>query len=201
MRIGKVVVGYASLGVLSTAVVWVLRDGRPWAHPHPWLSLPLWQAWLTSLVLGVVLALAVIVSSRVMVSRTTWARRLHLELRPFAQHLRPIDMVLLAVFSSLGEELLFRSLFTPMLGVIISSVLFGLAHQIPGPSRWVWVIWASLVGLALASIFAATGILAGCMLAHALVNGVNLCFLKEHDPNPRVPRLGGLFSSQPAPRT
>jgi membrane protease YdiL (CAAX protease family) len=55
-------------------------------------------------------------------------------------------------------------------------------HQLPGPSRWIWVSWAFLVGLALGALFELTGSLLGPLAAHALVNGVNLSFLKNHDP-------------------
>jgi membrane protease YdiL (CAAX protease family) len=39
-----------------------------------------------------------------------------------------------------------------------------------------------LVGLALGALFELTGSLLGPLAAHALVNGVNLSFLKNHDP-------------------
>jgi membrane protease YdiL (CAAX protease family) len=91
---------------------------------------------------------------------------------------------MLAGLSSLGEELLFRGLLTPYFGVLGSAALFGLAHQIKGRSRWVWVAWASAVGLALGAIFAATGTLVGPLLAHAIVNAANLAYLRDHDPSP-----------------
>ena len=80
--------------------------------------------------------------TRIAVARFDWARRLHGELRPVAKDLSLGHVVILAGLSSLGEELLFRGLLTPVAGVIGSAVLFGLAHQIKGPSRWVWSGWA-----------------------------------------------------------
>ena len=65
------------------------------------------------------------------------------------------------------------------------ALLFGLVHQLPGPSRWVWAGWAFGVGLVLGIIFQLTGSLLGPLAAHALVNGVNLTFLKHYDPAPR----------------
>jgi membrane protease YdiL (CAAX protease family) len=78
--------------------------------------------------------------------------------------------------------LLFRGLFQPWIGLWPQAILFGLLHQLPGPSRWIWVSWAFLVGLALGALFELTGSLLGPLAAHALVNGVNLSFLKNHDP-------------------
>jgi membrane protease YdiL (CAAX protease family) len=99
----------------------------------------------------------------------------------------------LAVLSSTGEELLFRGLAQPYLGLILQALVFGLLHQMPGPSRWIWVTWASLVGLGQGIIFQLTGSLVGPLLAHALVNGLNLAYLKHHDPNPPRSPLGGLL--------
>ncbi|AUX47144.1 hypothetical protein SOCE26_086560 [Sorangium cellulosum] len=175
--------GYLVLAVLATSLALVLRDGAPWIHPSPWLRLPLWAALLSSAVLGFTLAAVVVLMTRIAVARFTWARRLHAELRPVARDLSLSQVLLLAGLSSLGEELLFRGLLTPLLGVPLSALLFGLAHQMRGPSRWVWVAWALVVGLGLGAIFAATGSLVGPFLAHAVVNAVNLSYLRDHDPD------------------
>ncbi|WP_437673348.1 CPBP family intramembrane glutamic endopeptidase [Sorangium sp. So ce131] len=174
--------GYLVLAVLATSLALVLRDGAPWIHPSPWLPMPFWPALLSSAVLGLTLAAVVVLMTRV-AARFTWARRLHAELRPVARDLSFGQVLLLAGLSSLGEELLFRGLLTPLLGVPLSALLFGLAHQIRGPSRWVWVAWALVVGLGLGAIFAATGSLVGPFLAHAVVNAVNLSYLRDHDPD------------------
>jgi uncharacterized protein len=137
---------------------------------------------LSSAVLGLSLALGVIVMTRVAVARFDWARRLHSDLRPVALDLSLGQILLLAGLSSLGEELLFRGLLTPLIGVAPSAILFGLAHQIRGPSRWVWAGWAMGVGLGMGVIFALTGSLVGPLLAHAVVNAVNLSYLRDHDP-------------------
>jgi membrane protease YdiL (CAAX protease family) len=68
------------------------------------------------------------------------------------------------------------------MGLLPQALLFGLAHQMPGPSRWIWVSWALLVGLALGALYAFTGSLLGPVVAHAVVNGLNLHFLKHHMP-------------------
>ncbi len=174
--------GYLVLAALAIALALVLRDGLPWIHPSPWLSLPPLAALLTSAALGLTLAAGLVVMTRVAVARFDWARRLHSELRPVALDLSLGQILLLAGLSSLGEELLFRGLLTPLLGVLLSALVFGLAHQMRGPSRWVWVGWAMAVGAGLGAIFAATGSLVGPFLAHAVVNAVNLSYLRDHDP-------------------
>jgi hypothetical protein len=101
-------------------------------------------------------------------------------------------VLVLAVLSAVGEEMLFRGLLQPYVGLGLQAVLFGLLHQMPGPSRWVWVAWAALVGFGLGAIFELTGSLAGPVVAHAVVNGMNLSFLKHHDVQPRQ-AVGGLL--------
>jgi hypothetical protein len=179
---GRISVGYALLASLATALALALRDGVPWDYPSPWVSLEPLLAQAVSCVLGLLLALVVIAGTRLSVARFSWAQHLHLELRPIAHGLLPWQVVLIAGFSSLGEELLFRGLLQPWLGVLPTAVLFGICHQIPGPSRWVWVCWATFVGLAFGAIFAATGSLLGPLLAHAVINAVNLSYLRDHDP-------------------
>ena len=176
----KVGAGYALLGTLATALALALREGMPWVHPAPWLTLGELSSVITSGAMGLVLAGLVIASTRLAVARLPAARRLHDDLRPVAQGLTLGHILLLAGLSSVGEELLFRGLLTPTLGVLASSVLFGLAHQVKGPSRWVWSGWAASVGIALGAIFALTGSLVGPLVAHAVVNAVNLIYLRDH---------------------
>ena len=177
----RVASGYALLAALATTLALVLRDEVPWVHPSPWLSLAPPVAAAVSAALGLAVAGVVVGSTRLLVGRFSWARRLHAELRPVARELTGARILVLAGFSSLGEELLFRGLLAPWLGVLGSSVLFGLAHQIKGPSRWVWAGWATFVGLAFGSLFALTGSLVGPLVAHAVINAMNLAYLRDHD--------------------
>lgn len=183
----RVAVGYALLASVATALALALRDGMPWEYPDPWFPALPAVSLVMSALLGLLLATVLIAATRVTVPRYEWARRLHLELRPVARDLTAGQILLVAGLSSLGEELLFRGLLTPTIGVLGSALLFGLAHQMKGPSRWVWVGWATVVGAALGAIFAATGSLVGPLLAHAIVNAVNLAYLRDHDPSAEGP--------------
>jgi membrane protease YdiL (CAAX protease family) len=190
-----VAVAYALLGSLAAGLAVALRNGSPFSHPAPWLNLDAPARVGTSLLLGVALAVVLVTSTRIAVDRWNWARRLHVDLRPVAKNLTLASIAIIAVLSSLGEELFFRGFLTPFLGgVVAQAILFGLAHQVSGPSRWVWVTWASLVGLCFGAIFVLTGSLVGPIVAHAIVNGYNLAFLRNHDPAPKGRRLGGLFA-------
>jgi uncharacterized protein len=171
---------YAVFGVVALALIW--PRGSPLLHPDPRLVLDVGSAHLWSLCVGLAFGSFLVVTSRITVQRFAWAQRLHLELRPFARELSTRGILVLAVLSSVCEELLFRGLLQPWIGLLPQAVLFGLLHYMPGPSRWIWAGWAFLVGLSLGALFDLTGSLIGPVIAHALVNGVNLRFLKRHDP-------------------
>ena len=187
---------YFVTGVLSAAIAWLWRSGSPLEHPEPWLVLPAETRHVYSFLLGTTFGALVAVLTRVAVQHFKWAQKLHREFRPIARSLTAVGILVLALFSAIGEELLFRGLLQPFLGLWLSAALFGFVHQMPGPSRWVWVTWATAVGLALGLIFQLTGSLVGCIAAHALINAVNLIYLKSHDPEPQRRALGGLLGQR-----
>jgi len=189
---------YALLGVLALVVADLWRNGSAFVHPEPWLSLDPTARHVYSALLGVAFGALVVACTRSAVARFGWAKGLHAALRPFARGMSPSTILVLAGLSSFGEEMLFRGLLGPAIGVIPQALLFGAAHQITGPSRWVWVAWATVVWLALGAMFQLTGSLLGPLLAHALVNALNLAYLKSHDPAPRH-GLGGLFRRERYP--
>ena len=60
-----------------------------------------------------------------------------------------------------------------------------------------WMGTAFAMGLFLSVLYALTGNLLGCVVAHVAVNAVNLQYLRDHDPNPPKPRkLGGLLATK-----
>lgn len=202
-RWGRASVAYALVALGALGLGHAFDRGSLFHYPEPWLTLAAVEAHAFSAVLGTAFAGAVVAGTRVLVTSTDWAKNLHRDLRPMTQGLDPMGVLVIAGLSSLAEELVFRGLLMPWLGawgVWLQAALFGLAHaQLTGPSRWVWVAWASLVGLALGLIFGLTGSLLGPLLAHALVNGLNLLFLQSHDTAPPRHSLGGLLAERRSP--
>lgn len=186
---------YTLLGILVLVVVHLIRGGSGFVHPEPWLSLEPEISHLYSLLFGLSFGGLVVILTRASVPRFLWAKHLHVALRPVARQMSGPMILLMAGLSAFGEELLFRGLLAPLMGVVPQALLFGLAHQIRGPSRWVWVVWATVVGLLLGGMFQLTGSLLGPIAAHALVNALNLSYLKSHDPSPQR-SLGGLLGGR-----
>jgi membrane protease YdiL (CAAX protease family) len=133
-------------------------------------------------------------TTRLLVGRVAIATRFHCELRPLTYKMSNGAIVTLAASSALGEELLFRGLLQPWIGIVLQSLIFGSLHQMRGPSRWVWVASATLMGIILGAMYACTGSLVGPLLAHALINAFNLMHLRDFDPQKEPRRLGGLLS-------
>ena len=85
----------------------------------------------------------------------------------------------LALLSSLGEEILFRGALQPSLGLVPTSILFGLAHVGPDGRIGAWSFWAAGAGIVLGFTFQETGCLWPAIAAHFLVNGVSLLSLRR----------------------
>ncbi|MBK7584890.1 MAG: CPBP family intramembrane metalloprotease [Myxococcales bacterium] len=184
---------YAFLGALSAVVAVVWRSGSPMTHPAPLLSLAEPARHTYSAMMGLTMGALLVMGTRISVGRFVWARRLHQELRPVARVMSTTGIVVLALMSAVGEEFLFRGLLQPWIGLLLQALLFGFLHQVRGPSRFVWMLWATAVGVLFGLMFQITGSLIGPIVAHALVNGLNLAYLKSHDPMPTRRALGGLF--------
>lgn len=180
------------MAVISIAVA--AGVGRPalYAHPEPWLELDVPIALLLDLLGGVLVAALAIAATRWLVRHTEWARELLTELHNRLSPLRTIEVAALALGSAVGEELLFRGLLEPSIGLWGSSLVFGLAHIGGGRSFRAWTVWAFVMGLILGAMFHATGTLLGPVIAHATINYVNLrSLLRTDDTRPaRLRPLG-----------
>ncbi|HEY8946537.1 MAG TPA: CPBP family intramembrane glutamic endopeptidase [Polyangiaceae bacterium] len=196
LRWSLLAIAYACMAGLALLVSELWMDRPAWLHPEPWFPLRGAARHAYSIACGVVLGVSVVVVTRRLVERFVWAQELARALRPFARDMTGTGIVVVAVLSSVGEELLFRGLLQPWLGIWIQALLFGVLHQMRGPSRWAWVAWASIVGLLFGAVFAATGSLLGPLCAHALINGFNLNYLQNHDPESPRRGLGGLLGQR-----
>jgi uncharacterized protein len=102
--------------------------------------------------------------------------------------LRPLvlpDIVWLGLLPGLSEELLFRGVMLPELGLnltglAISSVCFGVMH-FSSPRQWSYVIWATIVGGVFGFSAIATGNLLVPTVAHIITNLVSSSLWKLNE--------------------
>jgi hypothetical protein len=84
------------------------------------------------------------------------------------------DLVWLGLLPGLSEELLFRGVMLPAvgmnpLGVAISSLCFGVLHM-SGLKQWPYMVWATIVGILLGTSAILTGNLLVPIVAHIVTN-------------------------------
>lgn len=114
------------------------------------------------------------------------ARGLEEELARLLAPLAVAEAIALAVISAIAEELFFRGALQGAIGFLPAAVLFGLLHTGPGKGFRVWMLFALAGGLALGALVAVRGPLGGAIVAHLLVNGVNLVRLARRGASDRA---------------
>jgi len=194
-RVTWVVLGYGALGVLGATLSLAFGGGA--VTRAPWFPESRLEGLVASLVLGVAGAALAIIVTHALFRRARWARALHGELRPIVSGAGGGVIVLMALASSVGEELFFRGFLSVTAGVFLSSLAFGALHQVRGRGRIGWAASAFAMGVFLSLLYGITGQLVGCVVAHAIVNVVNLQYVRDHDPNPKPRKLGGLLERAP----
>jgi membrane protease YdiL (CAAX protease family) len=129
--------------------------------------------------LGVAVAAAIVVVSRVLDALLPIARRAGEDLYEILGPLGPGEIVFLAVASGVVEETLFRGAVQPLLGLWWTTAVFAVAHTVPKKGLVVFLpVFAAVAGLAMGWLREETGGVAAPALAHALVNGTNLAWLQ-----------------------
>ena len=83
-------------------------------------------------------------------------------------------ITVLAVSSAVGEELLFRGALQPMLGLLVTSVIFAALHGGLNPTFRLWAVFALGAGLLLGGLTLWTDNLLAAILCHLTVNYFNL---------------------------
>ncbi len=171
---------YAPLTVI--ALVWAWLGGRryAWELGAAWMNGGYPRRLLLSLMLGFALGLAVVALTRQLVARMQWARELHRELSSIVGELSPRQITWLALSSGFAEELFFRGAMQPVLGLWLTSLIFGAVHVGPKRVFVAWAMWAFVMGVLLGAIFELTGVLWGSVLAHVWINQRNMRFIHRY---------------------
>src|SRR5918998_3705123 len=126
------------------------------------------------------------------------AYRLLPTLREISEELAPrlvdgadaTSLVLVAIFSGVGEEAFFRGALQQEFGLVLASLLFGLAHVGPDRRYFVWTAWAVLAGFVFGFLYEVSGSLLAPILAHTAHNAATLLLWKRYLKGPK--KTGGL---------
>jgi hypothetical protein len=89
------------------------------------------------------------------------------------------ELLLGAAMAGFSEELFFRGMLQPAIGLPAASLVFGLLH---GPSRGLWplAVWAAGAGALLGLVHTATGNLLLPTLVHALYDAAALLYVRYY---------------------
>jgi membrane protease YdiL (CAAX protease family) len=136
---------------------------------------------VVSPLVGFAVALLVVFVSRLCVHRFDWARQLHRSFHALLGSLNGRDILILALASSIGEELFFRGALLPWLGLWASAGVFALLHIGPGLRYLPWTISAFAMGLLFGEMFNVLGDLGGPIVAHFTINYINLNYITRVD--------------------
>jgi len=115
------------------------------------------------------------------------AHRLLPTLREISEELAPrlvdgadsASLVLVSIFSGVGEEAFFRGAVQQEFGLVVASLLFGLAHVGPDRRYLVWTAWAVLAGFVFGVLYEVSGGLLAPILAHSAHNATTLLLWKR----------------------
>lgn len=169
-----------------TAVV-LLLISKAWLYFDPVELMPMRLSWIDGL-LGVGLGLAITLASGV-VYRLWPAYRQSADtyLTLVLQPLQWPDLIWLGLLPGLSEELLFRGVMLPAigmnsLGIAVSAASFGVLH-LSSLQQWTYVVWATAIGLVLAIAAVLTGNLLVPIVAHTVTNLVSSAVWKLRQPS------------------
>ena len=159
-----------------TAVV-LLLVSKAWLYFDPVELMPVRLSWTDGL-LGVGLGIAITLASG-LVYRLWPAYRQSADtyLTLVLQPLQWPDLIWLGLLPGLSEELLFRGVMLPAigmntLGIVVSAASFGVLH-LSSLQQWTYVVWATAIGLVLAIGAVLTGNLLVPIVAHTVTNLVS----------------------------
>ncbi len=187
-RVTVATVVYFALAAVAT--VGCALAGRSAWHTAETLGGARWISLPAALAAGSLTGLAAVAVTQRFARHTRWGRTLTSELASALTGLEPRAILWLALSSAFGEELLFRGAIQAGMvdhggapqGLLLASLLFGLAH-VPANRRMVpWTVMAAAMGLVFGALYLWTGEILAPIAAHAIVNFVNLRFLVARSP-------------------
>lgn len=113
---------------------------------------------------------------------------------PLVREATLVELLLGAAMAGFSEELLFRGLLQPLVGLVAASLVFGLLH---GPSRGLWPLaaWAAGAGAFLGILQISVENLMLPTLVHAFYDALALLYVR-YFWHPRVEREGSALAQE-----
>jgi CAAX protease family protein len=175
MRIVSTALRLYSL-LLALALGWIyVRNQLRWSFFIHWNK----EKLLVDLLIGLGAAAFVIGLSIFSSKNFSWAQLLEDEFSKVLVPLQTGEIAAIASLSGVVEETLFRGAIQPVLGLIPTSMIFGLAHFVPRRVFLPWAAYAAFAGFLLGTIAEVRRNLFPAILAHCLINFVLILVLNR----------------------
>ena len=97
--------------------------------------------------------------------------------RPLFEHVRVWHILVISALAGAGEELLFRGVLQPLVGLPAASVIFGAVH-VGGRSLVGYGAWAACIGAMFGLLMVTTGGLLAPIVAHAVYDAFALAYVR-----------------------
>lgn len=156
-----------SIGLTALSIAWAWARGLPLAAGVA----PSAGGVVVGIAAGAALWATIPVLLRSPSMRRVWTE----VLLPFGRSLDTRDVVVIALLSGLTEELFFRGVLLPEIGLVLSSLCFGALHALCR----VYFVWATLVGAAFGALALTADSLVPAIVAHATYNFGALLVLRR----------------------
>jgi uncharacterized protein len=132
------------------------------------------------LVLGAITAILSVSSGLLLYRLVPMLRQIAEELGPrLVEGASNASLILVSLFSGIGEEVFFRGAVQQEFGLLVASALFGIVHVGPDRRYLLWSAWAVVAGLIFGLLYDFTGGLLAPILAHAGHNAATLLLWKR----------------------
>ncbi len=97
---------------------------------------------------------------------------------PMVRQAHVVDLLVVAALAGIAEELMFRGMLQPRMGLVASSVLFGMLH---GPELKLWPLaaWATLVSIGFGLMYRQSENLALPVLVHGAYDALALLLIRR----------------------
>ena len=188
MNLGVVLVFYLLMALIGLGLAW-LCDLNVWVFLES-------QGLGRALGMGAAVGLAAVGASQLISTMTSWGAKLSERMGALIGAQSPAACLVMALCSGVAEEILFRGFLQQWLtglstglvsetasvwiGIVVSGVIFGGIHIGPEPRAYApWTLMAMVMGVAFGWLYFATGLLIAPVVAHVVINGVNLTLLSR----------------------
>ena len=163
-----VVIVYSILFMIGVGIIYFFQEKGSVVKAF---SLPV--DWAKPMGIGLLTGLLV-TGITILTGRFKWSKRLEAEFRSALGRLNIGQIIIIALMSGIAEEVFFRGGIQPLIGLVPTSLIFGILHFPVNRSLLPWTIFAVLMGFLLGELYIATNCLWVPIITHVMVNCLNL---------------------------